>query len=333
MIRAQIPFSGSYQYGRLYRNGDSLNESWRYIQRIGTVDNLRRIAELHGVDQKLALGASLKIKQAIELRIGAQGTSYLTKPLLLYYATLNLARAVLLVTMGEIGKSSHGLSFRKGDSLLTCAAKIQEDGMFPRLLEVQKVTSWGSFSEKKATLDNVLRLIPETLREVHLVSNGQRLISAVKVNAYINDDTTLSFYDTGLEESVFEKSWRELFPWFSDEFDYAGPYQLMKKSRLGSIEEVVNFCRERLMRDLSFREDPFWFDLINRSDELLMPRLPAYVLGLYILSNISRYEPELYSEISEPNDLGFAIESFILNAERALPLLVAEFLEGVVYFR
>jgi hypothetical protein len=75
-----------------------------------------------------------------------------------------------------------------------------------------------------------------------------------------------------------------------------------------------------------------WYDQVVRPNSVLLPRVASYLAGLFILSNVSRYEPESLMPAIEPTDLAFVIESFLDCAERSIPLLVIELLEGPTYF-
>ncbi len=332
MIRAKIPFDGSFQKGNLYRTGNGFHASWKHLQRIGTKENLSRVASANHVDISVVDKASLRIRQAIEFREAAVYSSVLTKPLLLYYSALNLVRGILFALSGDIGGSSHGLKYSSGSSLVDCTATVKKSGTFPKILELQKVTEWDSYSCKDFSLIDFLLLIPELQQEMHLLTDKNSLISIVKVEAFINDDSILTFFNTKLTKEDFEINWKDLFPWFSEECDYHGEYSLKVKQRFRNHEEVIAFCHKKLIRDLYWRDNAFWFDHINRKYSLLLPRLPAYLGGLYILSNISRYEPEYLKSALQPTDLAYAINAFLDNAERCIPLLIIEMLEGPTYY-
>ena len=96
---------------------------------MGTVESLARIASSKGHDPALASVASLRVRQALELRRASDGSSALTKPLTLYYSMLNLTRAIMLAFVGDIGHPTHGLHFdggSAGSSLLDCTAEVSK---------------------------------------------------------------------------------------------------------------------------------------------------------------------------------------------------------------
>jgi hypothetical protein len=170
MQRVKIPFFGSFQKGSLYRNGNTLNESWRYIQRIGTIDNIDRIAKKQNIREEISEKASLKFRQGIELRESSLSSSILTKPLLLYYSCLNLIRGVLLASRGDLGDHSHGLKYEAGESLLQCKATVLKNGTFIKLLESFNDPDIGKLIGKSYSLEEFLLSVPEIIEEISLIT-------------------------------------------------------------------------------------------------------------------------------------------------------------------
>ena len=100
-----------------------------------------------------------------------------------------------------------------------------------------------------------------------------------------------------------------------------------------SEREIADICGKYLLRDLRSREDPVWFDYVN--DRLVgqLHRIGTYLAALFVLSNVNRYEPELLDNASSArSDLGFFLSTFLDAAERFLPQLVLEVVEGPMYF-
>lgn len=332
MIRIEFPYDGSFQRGRFFRAGNPETAAWKHIQRIGTLDNLRRIAERSNINSELAEIASLRIRQSIELRDAAASTSLLSRPLLQYYSFLNLVRGALIVRHGESGTSSHGMRYRQGKTLLSCQAEIAKDGTFPRLIE----SIWGSHAEttkrQSITLVDLIAQIPELRHEFHLVGIDRPSIAEVHVNTVIKGDTTLRYYAPGIDEEDFSNNWSSYFYWFAEECELSGPFSIRVKAKHTSGDEVAQFCERSFWRDLRANESPVWFDHVFRPEKVLLPRVANYLAALFILSNIARYEPEILMPITQPTDLAFVIESLLDCADRCIPLLIIELLEGPTYF-
>lgn len=332
MDSMKIPFFQSFQTGRAFRKGDPHSAAWKFIKRVGTLDNLRRIAVASKVPPTLAEVASLRIRQALELHEASLNTSTLTRPLLLYYSALNLVRGALLARHGEAGATSHGMRYSSGIDLLNSAAEITKGGTFPRLIESIWAHHAATTKNQSLTLKQALSQIPELRHEFCLIGIIEPLIAEVHVEAYINADTELKYILPSIKPEEFSSNWQSFLPWLSDKCDYKNEFTLVLKSPLETPQKVQNFCNTYLWRDLQWRQDPVWFDQITRPGETLLPRVAAYLAGLFILSNVSRYEPEALMPAIEPTDLAFVIDSFLDCAERSIPLLVIELLEGPTYF-
>ncbi len=332
MDRMSIPFFQSFQTGHTFRKGDPHAAAWKFIKRIGTIDNLRRISEASNTSTEIAEVASLRIRQAIELHEAAANTSTLTRPLLLYYCALNLVRGALIARHGEAGAATHGMRYKAGQDLLACTAEISKAGTFPKLVE----SMWGGHAEsakqQTISLKDALSQIPELRHEFHLVGITKCGVAEVHIEAFINAPTELKYFIPGVDAKDFEMNWQSLLPWMADKCQHSGDMKLALITPLHNPEALQQFCNTHLWRDLQPRQSPVWFDQVAHPSAVLLPRVASYLAGLFILSNVSRYEPEILMPAVEPTNLAFVIESFLDCAERSIPLLVIELLEGPVYF-
>lgn len=332
MDRMHIPFFGSFQTGRTYRKGDPHAAAWMFIKRIGTVDNLRRIAAACNTPTEVAEVASLRIRQAIELHEAARNTSTLTRPLLLYYCALNLVRGVLLARHGEAGAATHGMRYKAGNDLLACTAEISKVGTFPKLVESIWEGHADTTKQQTITLKDALSQIPELRHEFRLIGITTSGVAEVHIEAFINAPTELKYFIPEVNAESFEKNWQSLLPWMVDICRHSGDMKLALFTSLHTLEGLQQFCSTHLWRELQPRQSAIWFDQVAHPSSVLLPRVASYLAGLFILSNVSRYEPEILMPAVEPTDLAFVIESFLDCAERSIPLLVIELLEGPVYF-
>lgn len=332
MNLVKIPFFESFQAGRIFRKGDPHMAAWKHVKRVGTLDNLERIASVSQLPKNVAGIASLRIRQAIELYEASQNTSTLTRPLLLYYCVLNLVRGALLARHGESGSAAHGMRYTFGNDLLSCKAEITKNGTFPRLIQ----SIWGIHAEgtknQSITLLQILAQIPELRHEFHLIGINTPSIAEVHVEAYVQSDTDLKYIIPGVTPDEYAANWTSLLPWMSDKCKYKSGLMLTLLTQLDKPDEIQDFCNQNLWRDLQWRQNPVWFDQIVRPNSTLLPRVASYLAGLYILSNVSRYEPECLMPAIESTNLAFVIESFLDCAERNVPLLIIELLEGPTYF-
>ncbi|XYI00065.1 YaaC family protein [Sorangium sp. So ce1128] len=303
---------------------------WRNIERLGTVDNLTRIAKSKGNKPKVVRPASLKVRQAIELRRASSDSSALTKPLMLYYSMLNLTRGVMLAFQGDFGSPSHGLRYRAGPTLLECKAEVGAQGTF-RTFADSIGTPAAELDNKTYSLRDLFAVIPEMQNDFYLLNRGVSSVVRVEVRAYIRGEepTTLHFQVPGESQQTFEQKWTQLFPWMADVCELHGPFTLRLKVQVEHEELVAEFCKRFLIHDLRMRDDAWWYDHRAGGGVTLLQRLPAYIAAMFILSNITRYEPEFLDDSTlQLSDLGYFIRAFLDSAERFFPQLILELIHG-----
>ena len=329
-----LPYFGSFQKGQHFRTGDPLNAVWRSVERLGTIDNLTRIATLRSLDTATARTASLRIRQAVELRKVSLGTTPLSRPLLLYYSALNLVRGALMTQLGHMGAPGHGLRYVAGTSALTCSALSKKSGTFVQFTEMLGLKLDG-YEGKALTLRNVFSVIPELANDFSLLNVGVRSIAYVVVNAIYQGPMKFRYHIDGITEDDFAAQWPDKLPWLKDVCDCVEPFTLQFRANPKDETEVEELCKKHLLHDLNWREDAVWYDHIVGNDVVLLPRISAYLAALFILSNMCRYEPELIDGATrDPTDLAYVLNTFLDHVERYFPQLILEALYGTgMFFR
>lgn len=331
-MRRLLPFPGSFQQGSLIRSSDPLETAWRYIERLGTIDNLTRIAASKGHGAPIQRQSSLKIRQAVELRRASQGASPLTKPLLLYYSMLNLTRGMMLAYLGTLGKTGHGLTFHLGPKLLECAAKVSLHGTFRKFAEGVGVPP-SDLDGKTFSLRDLFGILPELQDEFKLLQCGPSSVVTVRIESLIGGPTELHFHMPHQTESEFAARWQQDFPHLVDVCDHEGPFTLRLKVKLQRAPLVDEFCHWYLTHDLRKRDDAYWSTIQLGASTPRLPREVAYFAAMFILSNISRYEPELLDDATlQLTDLGFFVRAFLDCAERFFPQLILDIVDGQPVF-
>ena len=98
---SDIQWFGSFQQGLPYQTENPLEEAWAMIARLGTPEYAKSLIPLDKeIDwDKHATYASVRIRQAVELRQSAKSSSTLTKPIMYYYAFLNMIRAYMALAL------------------------------------------------------------------------------------------------------------------------------------------------------------------------------------------------------------------------------------------
>ena len=332
MAFGPLPFFGSFQRGRLHQTDDALSDVWRRLERVATIETLRRQARDKHRDEAVAEKASIRLRQGIELRRVAREATILTRPLLLYYSALNLARGIMLAYPGEAGHPTHGLRFVSAPSLLDCTAQVCAKGTFPQFMQSLE---WppDQYEGKSFSLRQLLLMVPETLRDHNCIAEESG-VCAVHVKALMDGVTTLRFHVRNLTADEFTSQWATILPWFADLCNcHSEPFTLAVRQTLPTPEAVTEFCSHHLLRDLRFRQDPVWYDYIATRIPSQLDRRGTYLAALFVLSNVTRYEPELLAGAGDTStELGFFLETFLAASERFFPQLILELVEGPMYF-
>jgi YaaC-like Protein len=331
---AVIPLIGSFQKGNIFRSGDPQAAVWRYMERIGTVDNLTRMAISNGHEPTNARVASLRVRQAVELRKASRGTSPLTRPILLYYSALNLARGTLMTQIGHMGEPGHGLNYQGAETLLSCGARAKKKGgTFVEFSEALHGPKIADYQNKLITLRDVLATIPELASDFALLKAGTRSTAYVEVSSGMRGPMTLRYHLDSVNEDDFAARWQEMLPWLASECEITAPFTLTFKVHPKDESEVAERCKKYLLHDLQWRDNAVWHDHVVGNDITLFTRPSAYLAALFILSNVCRYEPELMDDATrDPTDLAYVINTFLDHVERYFPQLILEALYGIGMF-
>jgi len=329
----ELQYVGSFQQGTHFRSADPIAYSWRKLEQLGTLDNLGRIAGLwHGNSDLIRVG-SLRVRQAIEFRNAAKGVSSLTRPLLLYYCVLNLLRAVMSITRDGMGHPGHGARYESSADLLDCRAVIGKKGT---IVEGHKGLYGQELGGQEVTLLHCLAQMPELKSDFGLIGRGSSDIAGVRVNSFIHGDTKLTFEVQGCAPEEFKERWQIMLPWFKDvcHLDHESAFTLLTNQRFANDEQVSEFCSRHLLSDLFLRQDAFWYDHVSRERLLIHGRITPYVLMLFILSNVARYEPEKLDDVMrQPTDLAYVLNSAINNVDLFFPQLLLSKVYGKnIYF-
>jgi hypothetical protein len=106
------------------------------------------------------------------------------------------------------------------------------------------------------------------------------------------------------------------------------------KEEISTYEAITEFLNRVLQTDLRERQTPVWYALRVVDPELVFPREAYYMVALFILGSIVRYEPEMMLEASNPDaEVGWFLRRFLQVAERYFPQLMLMWIEQCpIYF-
>lgn len=322
-------YVGSFQLGDTVDAEDPLDAVWSYIERIASRDFLQSRC----TKKQNAPYASVRIRQAVEFRNASRATTLVTRPLPLYYSALNLARAGVAVLTGNQATPAHGLRHITSSDLLSNAAKVVP-GTFADF--VSALQSSASLSTQ-LTLDDCLAALPELADQYSTLP--ARISRAVPVSVAYQSDLCLTFDPAFLPSDVaFTSQWHLLFPKLANVCELhesLGTTLVVKRSLdTASYYAIGLFCSQHLEHRLSFGTTPLWYAIRQLPGEDVLPRAAYYVVGLFILSSVVRYHPELLvaTDVVQ-SQTAWLLGRFLAAAERFLPQLLYSWIVGqTTYF-
>lgn len=320
-----IFYIGSFQVGDRVDTENPLETVWSYIERIAASDFLAtRVGPTSD-----ALFAAVRTRQAVEFRNASSGTTLVTRPLPLYYSALNLARAGISVVSRKQPTPAHGLKHIRASELLSNAAKVVP-GTFTDFL-----SAWKSPhpDEGQLSLGDCFAALPELADEYSLILGQASRAIPVEVR-YVMSRLHLEFDSTYLPADVaFDSQWSVLFPKLADVCERGGSsnHQLIVKASVdvASYEAIGRFCSNYLENRLSFGTTPLWYAIRQLPHQTLFPRPAYYLAGLFILSSIVRYQPELLAAADiVHSQVAWLLGRFLAAAERFYPQLLYSWIVG-----
>jgi hypothetical protein len=241
----------------------------------------------------------------------------------------------MLSAHGDAGKPTHGLKYAAGSQLFDCSASITKGGTFPSL--VHAVDPSLSTDGVQFTLRQVIAITPEMTQDYARLFDEPGGIIAVTVRAYMDEGHPVSIGPAkgqGLGRNEYRNNWQAMFPSLAATCDFDDESgRMVCREKLDEEDAIAAFLYRTLLHDLRLRDNAVWFAARRDGAFPILPRPATYLAGLFILSNVVRYEPEfLEPAIGVPTDVGYALETFLDNAERFVPQLVIEMLTGGAFY-
>lgn len=348
MLRAEFPVAlGPLQPGIVRRSENPLEDVWNHVAWLGT--------EPKPIDSPWASLATMiahekfwkvRVRQAVQFRESGSASSFLTRPLTLYYSLLNLTRAAAFLReqvirdvdaptlehadYHQLAKrltSGHGLHGKRawtGD-VLDYPATVDNKGTYVELCRAADTThETGRPITLRECLGNLPEMLDERFGDIqsNVVRFGIRASLAggeVKILLFVNGNG-YSVYP----ENSFAERWQDDFPGLVNECECEQRNVLRIKSYQGahdskSIRDFCEeFCQRHFLPSLHLSGEPCFFAVKNRRSNPAASRLPLYFGGAFILSSLVRYEPELVFQ-ERDSRIGWHIARFLAAAERYYP--------------
>src|SRR5689334_4245055 len=107
MVKLVLPLMGYPQNYTAHYTENPIQEIWNHLLFFADPSFLKNVWEGENISTKLISFVSTSLKQAHEYFQASQGVSLTTRPLLLYYSMLNLAKAIITIRKDTRCKKHH----------------------------------------------------------------------------------------------------------------------------------------------------------------------------------------------------------------------------------
>lgn len=335
MLSLGMKYTGSFQSATArYNSENPLEEVWSRVAQIGSTEFVRAIFRPEKPENWDAVisYSVVRIRQAVEFREAARQSTLLTSPLPLYYSFLNLLRALMALGAEVLPEKGHGLKFTLGRTLLESSASVCKGTFKDYLSSVNASSEDGLALTLEDALSRIIEIAPDYSALVG--RNLGSLAVRIRVDANMDGEVLLRF-PGGLE--TFRTTWADEFPALSSDCTLEPQGNVLRVAdhvARDAYTAICNFCSSHLEPELRYNEEPYWYLIRHTNSALTFPRPAYYFVGMYILGNVVRYEPELMLEVTQPDSrLGWFLKRFVRLAERYYPQLMLRWLHNrEIYF-
>lgn len=303
-------------------------EQWQIISQFFYPTNIKKYFHKNGkdsIDQGIIDLIAGSISQSYAFFTSAKKSSIDIAPLLLYYGASNLLIGTYALLTKEIPLiKRHGMRLSIDPDQELAQSEIipsqKENGAlfkFNKIFSNQNITlsgSWkleeifGSIPDLKKDFENHYDLQSHVL-PIESIKSGDRIIDRILIEEIIDKEqikyleNKIVNYKKCYLESQVTKKFIILNRKFSAE--HIGTYSILGKKYV-----EVGF---------------------QKSKDLVFPnQILSFFMGLYALSFIQRYKPEIWFPfiVSDKTGEKFIIEKFVSICERYLPNLVLDYILG-----
>ncbi|HHT9105407.1 MAG TPA: YaaC family protein [Candidatus Wujingus californicus] len=323
-------YNCSFQDGPPFLAESPIDRVWKTIERFTSKSYLDSLSpkNISLKEWKTFNGyVRARVIQALELRESARSLSFLSRPIPLYYAVLNLYRAFYGIKCERECGTKHGLRFKSSKQILSMYAEYDDSGhsSIRNVLDSFSITVPNKY---KISLRLALNKTIEIANDIYATEGKHSEVLKLRLSPRQSGEVALQFND---DLKDFRRNWEKWFP------NLISCCKLYKKGNVlivnnissSDYANIVNFANQHLEPELRLNNLPTWYIYKAKKNEILFPRFLYYVFGLFILSNLSRYNPESLIRIQSQKDTCYyIINQFLDYSERFLPHLLLNWIHN-----
>jgi len=259
-----------------------------------------------------ATNLSHTVSTAQEFYKAADGVSVLTRPLLLFYGMIDLAKTLFIATHGKKSPSrAHGLRIVKGwnGQISELSVNVIRDGTFPQF---HGCYCKDSLYNAKFTLKELFSQIPEIKTEFETIYNekSRALLTSRGEYGPMLIDSELTEY-TNLDSLLTQ------IPGFTEKYRIMGAgtdNRFIVGQGMGASEVMTR----------SISGDKYFVLPLEKETVISVPEMSVHYMIMYLLGMLVRYHPEEWGKMIKGEETGemFILNKFLTVTKRKFPNLV-----------
>ncbi|XHH08279.1 MAG: YaaC family protein [Candidatus Bathyarchaeia archaeon] len=273
---------------------------------------------------ELAKNLSVDMQAAKEYFKAAEGVSLLTKPLLIYYGMVNLAKVLHITCKGEAPEGKkHGLeSVKPWNGVLSeLSVKVKQYGIFS---EFYHCYSSGEIHGHSFSIKQLISQVPEVKVAYETVYKEKALslkVVRVKYGVSLVDSDLDKFTD--IEKLLAN----------TPKIKNAGDIQIFEKSAF-LFSTMWDDNEHPFLRALSGEENLILPFVGADGTFKVLPELSTHFLIMFLLGMTARYHPKVWSESIKGKKSGdiYVLQKFLEVTARKFPNLILNELRNREFF-
>jgi len=328
MERIGIPYLGTAEVFEGLRTENPIEAMWGELNMSADPTYLKKIRP--AMSGELASYICMTIRQAYEYYLASIHVSYMTKPLLIYYSHLNLAKAAIAFKNNCTPPPHHGLtSYREGIDMKCCTATICK-GVFSELGDLTK----SNVAEGDVIqADEFCKRIIELLNDYYRYFGKIPVMIPCNITRYAGGTISLMIDKKRLEESPNLETilTKKLHSHFAKEcYNEAGSLVLKNTFPVPKTEEGMDKYGDLILNQYfcysTLHDNRYYLDISERH----LSQECCYFGLMFILGSVVRYSPILLYKWIYDFDMSNKafIEKICSISSRVFPNLMLNLMYG-----
>jgi YaaC-like protein len=321
---AVVPRVETLENFQRWRTDAPIEEIWKFLLIFADIGYLKK---RWSTTEASLVAVSTMLRQAHEYHLASRTVSLLTRPLLIYYSMLNLAKAAIYIVTDVPPFENHGLcSSRMADRLTDCSGQARS-GVFQQLCRIEGLEIP---SKRRLSFEDFVANLLEMEYASRDYLGRQSEILRPKVTSYFGGKVEIHISKAqaaalNIDPSEAIKGRSDLLKDFN-ETETVDEILLTSKISWDG-DDGRQKRRELVARHVTFGvfpgQPPF---LCLLPHDRKLPRASSYFGAMWLLSEIVRYEPQYVDRFLRGGDdsVEWYVREVCDMSERVFPNLMID---------